>query len=67
MIWLSLLVFALLLAWGWWMLPLTGSAPGEKLFAAIDDLHSELKARRLVKEARRELAERQGKSEERDT
>jgi hypothetical protein len=44
------------------MLPLSGSAPGEKLFAALDDLHSELKARRLVKEARRELAERQGKS-----
>jgi hypothetical protein len=61
MIWLPLIVLALLVALAVWMLPLVGSAPGERLWAALDDFHSELKARRLVKEARRELAERQGK------
>ena len=59
MFWALFLVLAV--AWAIWMLPLLGpeAGRGAKLWIALDDLRAELKARRLVKEARRELAERQ--------
>jgi hypothetical protein len=57
-IWTGLIVTAVaLLFWGL----LTRRARRPDLGEVLDNLHSELKAEKIVREARRELAERRGK------